>query len=254
MSLARAARPLLSLALRIRLGAPLGVALGAFSGQLHAAEDANALFLKEKVEALYQEGAALYQAGRHREALPKFEAAQALFPDPSLLYNIGRCHEALGEIAVAEARYDAILADEAAPAELRAKVEARKVAIAEARAAAMLAPVPTPPPPARDDTLPWALIGASAVALAAGTVFITLGVADHTELERSEAGQGPEISDKKARELDEGGTTKKTAGGTLVGLGVTAAAVGIYLLLDEDEGPSAHLAPTLNGLGLVGRF
>lgn len=219
------------------------------------APTADPAFIKARVEALYQEGLTLYQAGQFREALPKFEAAQALFPDPSLIYNIARCHEGLGELEIAEARYERLLADPEAPAEVKVKGEARLAAL-RAQRAPLAPPLVAPPPVAvvEDDSLaPWLVIGTGGVAIAGGVVFITLGVADHEELDRSQQGPGRELPREKAKQLDEDGATKKTAGGALLGLGATAVGVGAYLLLTDNDAAVAPVAG-LGSLGLTGRF
>ena len=214
---------------------------------------ADPAFIKARVEALFQEGLAHYQAGRFREALPKFEAAQALFPDPSLIYNIARCHEGMGELEIAEARYETLLADPDAPAEVKAKGETRLTALRLQRAQAVPPREVSAQPTQEVPITPWLIIGAGGVAMAGGAVFITLGVADHEELDRSEQGAGPPLSRDKARALDEGGTSKKTAGGALLGLGATAVGVGVYLLLADDDTPVMPTAGP-HGLGLVGWF
>jgi hypothetical protein len=77
--------------------------------------------VKDDVEALYAEGAALYRGGKYRLAIAKFEAAYSLFPEPNLLYNQARAYEVLGELPQAIEKYRAAAAHPQASNELRAK-------------------------------------------------------------------------------------------------------------------------------------
>jgi tetratricopeptide (TPR) repeat protein len=85
----------------IALAALLGALLGVFSGAgpACAAEPApaGATVSREQWKQLVNEGNALYQVGRFREALERYERAHVARPTPSTLYNIGQCHRELGQ-------------------------------------------------------------------------------------------------------------------------------------------------------------
>lgn len=59
----------------------------------------------QKVEALSAEGAELFNADKHEEAIDRFTKAYDLEPVPVLLFNIARCYEALEKWDDAEEYY-----------------------------------------------------------------------------------------------------------------------------------------------------
>ncbi|MEZ4463869.1 MAG: tetratricopeptide repeat protein [bacterium] len=208
-----------------------------------------------QVEQFNRTGMDRYEAGDYAAARVLFEEALALFPDPKLVYNIGRCHEELGQRDAAIARFEALAADETASAELREKAAARLAPLVAARDAIRTAPPPPPPPPPRDTSTAWILIGSGAAGAAVGGVFLTLGLADHAELERSRQGQGTPISADREQRLDDEGSSKKLIGGVLIGLGVAAAGTGTWLLLDDaPEDQAVRLTPFGAGAALTARF
>jgi hypothetical protein len=119
----------------------------------------------QEARALYDEGAAAFDAGEYELALQRFEGAYALCARPGLLFNIGSTAERLRRDHEALRAYEAYL--EAAPdASNREYAEARIVFLreqvrlrdAELAAAAVPEPAPvavivppTPEPDARDE-------------------------------------------------------------------------------------------------------
>jgi len=71
--------------------------------------------LGEAARAKFDEGFALYGAGRHAEAREAFLAAHELGRDPRVLYNVAVCDKALGQNARAIATLERSVASPAAP-------------------------------------------------------------------------------------------------------------------------------------------
>src|SRR4051794_1613167 len=57
----------------------------------------------------FEDGVALYRAGRFQEAIEHFQKAYELKPEPVLLYNVARAYEGLGELKRALEGYRAYL-------------------------------------------------------------------------------------------------------------------------------------------------
>jgi hypothetical protein len=82
--------------------------------------------------ALFDEGMALFEQGKPKEALAKFLASQRLEPTIGALLNIARCHEALGHFASAWGAFDEAegMATKAGDEERRAHAAQKKEALA----------------------------------------------------------------------------------------------------------------------------
>ncbi len=115
-----------------------------------------------RVEALYGEGIAFYQAADYRQALERFREAYRVYPEPNLVYNIARCHEALGETDEAVRQYQAFLALPEGDAGARQKSVDKLAALLRQRDAGRRTPDvsrPVPPPrptPPQPETEPTA--------------------------------------------------------------------------------------------------
>lgn len=202
-----------------------------------------------EVERLHTEAVALYQARRFDEALARFEAAHALFPDPVLVYNVGRCRQALGDLPGARAAYREVVADPGTSAALRARAS-RRVGVVEARIAERQGAQSADE--ADGALLEWGLIGGGAAAVVVGSVITALGVADHAALVDAVDGRRGRITRAEAAALDDGGVAKKAGGGALIVLGLAAAGVGTFLLLDHgpDSPVRASIGPQLGRPGV----
>ena len=118
-----------------------------------------------EAKALYAQGKASFEAGRHTEALASFEGAYTRKPLPGFLFNIALCHRALknhGKAVDALERY--LRAMPNAPN----REEAQRI-LEEERAMAAAAPTgpptPTPSPPAAAIPPPAAAIPPPAAAI-----------------------------------------------------------------------------------------
>ncbi len=232
------------------------------------------------VESLYAEGAALFKGGDYRAALQKFEAAYKVIPVANLLYNIARCLEALGEVDRALAQYKLCMDSAEASAEARvaaaqryeALVKARVTAAKAARPATPAAPTASaaeaPRPSSGHKIAAWTSLAVGAALLIAGGVTYGLGASDHSQI-TSLTGYGDPtavlpMSRARAVELSDSGTTKKTAGVVLLGVGGAAAATSVVLFLLAPRAERAQraatarllpqLAPGQAGLALQGAF
>lgn len=165
---------------------------------------------KERAMELYQESAALYQAGELKQAGERLEQAYALDPSPTLLYNLARVHEGLGELEAAiesyrrflvaapdtpdrgalEKRIETLGAQLAEQRRLR-EAEQRKHGKAEEGARGPSAPAVASPAGADPDRAPnrapWLILGMGGLALGtgAGLGMISRGAARRAEDEES---------------------------------------------------------------------
>ena len=229
------------------------------------------------VQKLSEEGATLYQARDYRRANEKFQQAYAIDPDPNLLYNIGKCFEALGERAAAVEKYEAFLRAPGGDLQGRLKAqESLRVLKAQQQAqSAATAPHPTPAPTATADTADrggatrtaaWVTLGGGVALAAGGTVVYLLGASDHNKVSSAtnfdKPGQVVDMTEARANELRDSGTTKKTVGAVLWGVGGAAVVTAAVLFVVQgragaSEGSVAVGAVPLPGgaaASLVGRF
>lgn len=107
---------------------------------------------KARAAALYDEGAAAYEAGDFAKALAAFTGAYNASGEPDLLYNLGACSEKVGDREKAIAYYALYLEekpDAEDAAEVRARLEALRSPPEEkpVEPAAQSAAPPPPPPP-----------------------------------------------------------------------------------------------------------
>lgn len=91
------------------------------------------------------------------------------------------------------------------------------------------------------------LLGGAAVA-AGGGVLLLLAQGDHAAL----TGSGTPLDEGQSAALRDGGTAKQLAGGVCLAVGLTAAAVGVGMMLfGPSDAPSVSVAPVPGGAGLV---
>lgn len=89
--------------------------------------------LRQRVQRLYGEGLELYQEGRFRDAVGRFEDAHALVADPRLMYNIARSYEGAGDVDRGTLRYFRCINDPKTDDALRARALERVQALEQAR-------------------------------------------------------------------------------------------------------------------------
>ena len=234
-----------------------------------------------RVERLHVEGAALFRAGRHREAVDKFREAYELYPEPNLIYNTARCFEAMGELALAIEHYRRFLRHPEAATGTRRRAEQKLSLLLEARRSARpaasatvipkgpLSPRSAARPGSTRNAFGWVLLSAGVAAAAGGTVSFLLGTRDHGRVEDAidEAdGQIVAMGRAEAVELRDSGELKKWIGVGLWGAaGALLVTSAVLFSLDGSEerdptrrgsGVNVALTPTRSGGALLvgGRF
>jgi hypothetical protein len=90
----------------------------------------------------------------------------------------------------------------------------------------------TPPSSSTTPVAAYATLGGAGVAVVVGALLLAQGVTDHNAVS-----QGYAVGGRASAELG--------VGGTLVGVGVVAAGVGLYLLLRSPTGASVALTPAV---------
>jgi hypothetical protein len=233
---------------------------------------------KAEHKRLVSEGVAYYQAKEFRNALNSFQEAYKLDAKVNLIFNIAKCHEALDEIPDAIARYDEFAAKPGADPASRAKAidsarglreleDARKRTAAKVETPPERVPVPTetkPPGPSdivvkpplpKEATggdpyvgLSIGFLAGGVVAGGLGTYFFVKGGSTHSGItdapNYSVPGAVVGITEARARELADQGTTQKTIGVVLfAGAGALLATAGIFALMHKGQPPSTSALP-----------
>src|SRR5690606_21913284 len=86
---------------------------------------------KATARAAYQEGIQLQDAGKHAEALARFEAAQALFDAPTHQLHIAETQALTGKLVEASETYETLIRRQLPPGSPEAFVQAQQQAQAE---------------------------------------------------------------------------------------------------------------------------
>jgi tetratricopeptide (TPR) repeat protein len=216
-----------------------------------------------RVEQLHLEGAALYRAGRYREAAARFERAYGLFPEPNLLYNAARCRAALGELGAATRLYRRFLAHPEVAADARRKARAQLAALRRARQRTRSTPMESPQ---SDPRAPaprtgarriggWLLLGTSVLAAAGGTASFRLGARDHDRVQAAmdDADGGvAALTRAEAVEVTDAGNIKKWVGvGLWAAAGAALVSSVVLLTLPEERGVTLGGALTPGGAALL---
>ncbi len=256
---------------RLALATALCVAMTSMPDSARAQEpppDTN----RAAVVKLNEEGASFYQAREYRKAAEKFLAAYGIDPDPNLLFNIARCYELQGDVDGAIEKYEAYLAKPGADAEGRVKANEHLSALKKMKSsgASSEQPPPSPSQPsppaveANSDasgawrTLGWVSLGVGVVAGTAGALTYVWGTNDHSEITDAknfnQPGKTVDITQARAEDLRDSGSTKKTVGGIAMGVG-GAALVGavVFFLLGSprtERGVNVGIVQT-NGGGMA---
>ena len=224
----------------------------------------------ERVEALYVEGAAHFNAGRFQDAIQKFTEAYAVYPQPNLLYNIARSYEAMGALDDAASYYARFLQRKGTDPRIRAKAERKLRVIQRARQKTQPDPSPSLPPPAppprasSPDSMPpsaaptplsvpayrpppsssltvwkWTTGAVAAAGLVVGGVLYGVGQNDHDKVSNAKdaaAGGSASLTQVEADNLIDEGSQKKTAGIAVISAGAAVGVLSAVLFfLDTDE-------------------
>lgn len=207
-----------------------------------------------KVEQIFADGAALFNAGRYREALAEFEKGYAIYPAANLIFNMARCHEALGNTDLAIAHLerflqqvdidpkDKLTAEKKLSYLRRAKtrvvVEPSALDPASSGNQAQGAGAPAPAAPSKPVSFsPWQYValGAGVALVGGGAVALVLGAKDQDEVAElnRKAKAGEPISRAQVEDAQDKADTKKLIGSVLTGVGAASVITGGVLLVLE---------------------
>jgi tetratricopeptide (TPR) repeat protein len=213
---------------------------------------------KSEHKRLVSEGVAYYQAKEFRNALNSFQEAYKLDAKVNLIFNIAKCHEALDEIPDAIARYDEFAAKPGADAGSRAKAidsarglreleEARKRTATKSETPTEHVAGPTEGG-VRSSGDPYlglsiGFLAGGVVAAGVGTYFLVKGGSTHSSITDAPnygvPGAAVGITEARARELADQGTTQKTVGVVLfAGAGAMLATAGVFALMHKGRPPT----------------
>jgi tetratricopeptide (TPR) repeat protein len=224
----------------------------------------------QTVQRLSEDGTTLYQAREYRRAIDKFNQAYAIEPDPNLLYNIAKCHEALGEKDAAIAKYEQFISAPGADSQGRVRAQETVRVLKASRAEpptsperrdAQATPAASQPP---YGTIGWVTLAGGVVIGAIGTVVYVLGASDHSKITSAtnynNPGQVVALTEQRANDLRDSGTTKKTVGAVLWGVGGAALALSaVFFVLQSNNSERSVAFGVAPGPGggaatLTGRF
>lgn len=234
---------------------------------------------RERARTLANKGYALFEAGKHEEALKAFEEAERSFHAPTLMLMIARTHALLNHPAEARTVYQHILdeklANYAPPEFFDAQEKARKELAAlppsDSAEAPGASPSTTPPPvttgpevatpvasevPAEE---PRASKGSLVPAIAAfGVAGVGLGIGAVTGLmtfskvsDFNEACPGGQCSPSEQARLDSANTVATVSTVSFVVAGVAAAA-GVTLLILRPGGQAQEQVSVVAAPGWIG--
>jgi len=233
-----------------------------------------------RIAELNEAGARAYNGRNYRVAIEKFVEAYAIDHDPNLLFNIARAYEKLGEIDAASEKYEAFLKAPGADTEGRLKAKASLAELEKLReqgatsppgsaspAEGAVAPDESSEPSPLARALPWATLGAGAVATGVGVTLYALGMRDHRSLTDT-AGYGDAsrvypLTRAEAQAYVDSGDTKKLIGGVCMGVGGALVVTGVVLLVtgkssasSASETAGVTFAASAHGVyaGYTGRF
>lgn len=224
--------------------------------------------------AKVQEAMNHYRAKQYSQAIEKFEAAYAIREQPELIYNIARAYEKSLKRDDAIRTYERFLALPGTTADLRAKAlqalnalrreqrleEQSKNPPAGPSGTGMTAGptgggVIAQPPPPKDRTLEWSLIGGGAAVTAVGAVFGVLALSGQSELDDLKADRAPLTQQNdKVDEVNRNALIADIG----IGVGLVAAGTGLVLMLVDGGNDQVAIAPAIGsdsaGFAMSGRF
>jgi hypothetical protein len=240
--------------------APLLVVL-LFAPALRGQETAPATSDAEsRARAAFEEGRQLRVQGRWEEACKRFKLAHATFATGGTALSFADCEERAGRVEAARDLYLFILRDP------RSASNAQRLAIARERLDALdrgpapkrqvakrAAPKPgparsTPAPAAVSNPVPGAIVmGLGGAALVAG--LIVGGIAWSEMNEVKDACPGDVCPPERKADADSA-QNKGIAADVCLGVGGTAAVVGLVMLLTLESEPDAPIEMTAGGVQL----
>ncbi len=204
---------------------------------------------------LYLEGDKAYAEARYEAALDAFQRAYELSSRPALLYNIGNAFERLGRHREAADTLREYLphAKRSEKATIEKRIEnLEKRAAEEEKAAAKPEPEPDPepkpaprpepapaePPPEPERPAPvlgYVLVGVGGAAILGGAIAggLALGARSDADAGCNESG-GKRLCTAEASDAIDRDRTLSLIADVSFGVGLIAAGVGVYLILDSN--------------------
>ncbi len=216
---------------------------------------------------LYLRGDRAYAEGSYEAALRDFSEAFRLSERPALLFNMANAHERLGQFAEAKTALERYLPEAGSRTELVRKriagleerirkLEKQRRAEAQRRKRE-LAAASTPEDTVSRPWLGYALLGVGAVSLGVGTYFAFGASSARQDADELCVGD-PAVCPRAAEEALSRDRRDSVLADVGWGVGLTAAVVGLYLVLTHDPAPAPRSTAPLaivprgdDGAGIV---
>ncbi len=239
------------LSLPLVLGLLLPPAMAHSQTREEASEDGD-----KRARELFLKGDRAYAEGDYETALSSFEAAYALSGRHALLYNMANAHERLGQYDQALDKLRRFLPHASSGQQdlLEKRMQALQMRIDDQAATKRAAPAPAPSPPAtgserdekQDETVEsppttsppyvgYALVGVGAVGLGLGTYFGMQALDARSDAEDGcpDVGGARRCTTASQDAIDRDRNNSLMAD-VSIGLGVVAAAAGVWMILTHD--------------------
>lgn len=201
----------------------------------------------------FDQGTALYYAGKYAVAIVEFEAAWKTKPSPAFDYNIGRCHDRLEHTVEAIGAYERYVASSPSDAaEVVARIEVLKQRLVARVPIFVPVSVATPAMPNKHRVATW-VVGGAGVALLAGSLVAGL-VADsqYNTLKNSCGADGAcsTVTLPNAQSLIDSGHAAGLAADVMLAVGIAAVVAGVVLFFVEGRHVERYaLAPYFGNTG-----
>ncbi|UJR86921.1 tetratricopeptide repeat protein [Sandaracinus amylolyticus] len=224
-----------------------------------------------EARALFDAGAASYEAGRYDEALGYFQRSYELSGRPQLLYNIGSAAERVRQDALALRSYEdylRLVPDAPNRARAETRIEAlRRIVTAqgetaedttqeEGSTAAVVEPSPGPSgdePSSGPGIGPWIVVGGGAAVVVAGAILLGAGLADRSAVE--DPAPGATWADAEA--AYDRGPALLTSGIVLLPVGAAIVGAGLaWALIPVESGGVERISLRVGpaSIAVAGRF